>query len=76
MKLPTVRSFPAMIALLLGFSCQEPHLLSEIPSSQSGIDFQNTLLEDEFMNIEQFYNVIYMADYRTGRRPRFLPKIQ
>ncbi|MFO7826731.1 MAG: VCBS repeat-containing protein [Cyclobacterium sp.] len=59
MKLPTVRSFPAMLALLLGISCQEPSLLSKIPSSHSGIDFQNTLVEDEFMNIltfEYFYN--------------------
>ncbi|WP_375582792.1 hypothetical protein [Cyclobacterium xiamenense] len=50
---------PALPALLVCLSCQEPRLLSEIPPSHSGLDFQNTLREDEFMNIltfEYFYN--------------------
>lgn len=50
---------PALLALLVCLSCQEPRLLSEIPPSHSGLDFQNTLREDEFMNIltfEYFYN--------------------
>ncbi|WP_162340568.1 hypothetical protein [Cyclobacterium salsum] len=53
MKLPTAT---ALMVLLFGFSCQESSLLLEIPSSYSGVDFQNTLLEDEFMKIEQFYS--------------------
>ncbi|WP_439484253.1 VCBS repeat-containing protein [Cyclobacterium plantarum] len=70
MKLSSVHSFPAMLALLFGISCQEPSLLSEIPSSQSGIDFQNTLVEDEFMNIltfEYFYNGagVAVADFNA-----------
>lgn len=56
MKLPII---PVLMALLFEISCHEPSLLSEIPSDKSGLYFQNTLVEDEFMNIltfEYFYN--------------------
>ncbi|EPR67653.1 VCBS repeat-containing protein [Cyclobacterium qasimii] len=47
------------IVFLLFISCQENKGFFLLPSSQTGIEFENTLIEDEFFNIltyEYFYN--------------------
>ncbi|MBD3630811.1 hypothetical protein [Cyclobacterium sp.] len=70
MCLKSIPKFLFPVLLFLGFSCQEQSMLSEISSSKSGLHFENSLQEDEFMNIltyEYFYNGagVAIADFNA-----------
>ena len=57
---PSLIATSCLIVILLGLiSCQESARFTALPISHTGIEFENTLLEDEFFNIltyEYFYN--------------------